>query len=279
MSIMANVLLSLFMFFAIPSALFADCLLKMGYKEGDKLPLIAKQPDNSGAYLDIFSKAVKSIGCKLKVIRLPKKRLHSKLKSGEIDFYPGASFSEKRATYLYYIENGLTTGQYGITSLNTPEISDFQQVKELDLVWYLELGSSKLELSRSLGARKRIFREVDIEKMRRLISKGRNVFYVADKELIDYYLKSNGLSALTEIGVKVHRHCCGGDAPMYMGFSRFSAYFSEIANIKYDQSKPLQPRNFPAIVDSDSVAYRLSQALRKMKNSGETAKIYETYFF
>lgn len=278
MNILANLLLSLFIFFALPSLSFADCLLKMGYKEGGKLPLIAKQPDNSGAYLDLFSKAAESIGCRLVVVRLPKKRLHSKLKTGQLDFYPGASFSEKRAIYLYYIENGFTTAQYGITSINIPEISNFQQVKELDLLWLLELGGSKVELTDSIGVRSKTFQAVDIEKMRRLIYKGRNVFYVADKELIDYYLKSKGLSTLTEIGLKVHRHCCGGDAPMYMGFSRFSAHFTEIANPEYDQNKPLNPGNSPTIVGSGSVAYRLGQALRKMKDSGETADIYKTYF-
>jgi len=279
MKISAKLLLSFFMFFSVPSLLFAECQLKMGYKEGAKLPLIAKQPDNAGAYLELFSKAAQSIGCKLTVVRLPKKRLHSKFKSGELDFYPGASFSEKRAAYLYYIENGFMTAQYGITSINTPEISNFQQVKEFDLLWLLELGSSKTELANSIGARTQTLKIVDIERMRRIISKGRNVFYVADKELIDYYLKSNGLSSLKEIGLKVHRHCCAGDAAMYMGFSRFSPHFAEMPNPKYDPSKPLRPSNFPTIVDPDSVAYRLSQALRKMKDSGETAKIYETYFF
>ena len=61
------------LYLSIVPVILADCVLKMAYKEGDKIPLIAKMPDNSGAYFDLFDTAAKKIGCRLEVVRLPKK--------------------------------------------------------------------------------------------------------------------------------------------------------------------------------------------------------------
>jgi len=256
----------------------AECVLKMAYKEGNKMPLIAKKPDNSGAYLELFSRAAERIGCRLEIVRLPKKRLHRQLEQGKLDFYPGASFSEKRATYLCYIENGFPTGEYGITSADMPDIHDYQQLKELGLTWLMEMGGSKTELADRLNVKTRYLGFADIETARRVISKGRNIFYVADKELVDYYLKNKEFVSFKEAGLKVHNECCGGDYPMYMGFSRTSHHFRKRSNPKYDETKKLSPTNFPIIADSGCVAFRLGQALQELKASGETLKIYQKYF-
>ncbi len=221
MQYLKSIIISGFILLNTLSFACAECVLTMTYKEGDKLPLIAKKPDNSGAYLELFNRAAEAIGCQLEIVRLPKKKLHEKLQRGELDFYPGASFSKSRAQYLYYIENGLQTGEYGITSSTVPDILDYPQVKELGLVWLMELGGSKAEKADALGIRTHAIRFVDIGKIRQFISQGRNYFYVADKELVDYYLKREDVGSFEEIGLKVHYDCCGGEYPMYMGFSRF----------------------------------------------------------
>ena len=256
----------------------AECVLKMTYKEGDKLPLIAKKPDNSGAYLELFSRAAETIGCQLEIVRLPKKKLHEQLQRGTLDFYPAASFSEARSKYLYYIENGMPTGEYGITSRTVPDILDYPQVKELGLVWLMELGSSKAEKAAELGIRTHAIGFVDIEKVQQFISQGRKYFYVSDKELADYYVKNTGVGSFEEVGLKVHYDCCGGEYPMRMAFSRFSPHFKEKANPRYDGTLPVSPTNFPTVVDSECVAYKFGQALQQLKDSGETMKIYTTYF-
>ena len=252
-------------------------VIKMTYKEGDKLPLIGGIINNRGAYFEIFSKAAKRTGYKLEVVRLPKKRLHKRLANGELDFYPGASFSEKRAEYLYYIENGLTTGQYGITASGIPEITMFTHVKQQNLIWLMELGSSKTQIAERIGTRTAFLSFVDVDKVQRFIAKNRKIFYVADKELIDYYLARNGYSSLAEVGLKVHKNASGGASPMYMGFSKASPYFRDTINPDYDPSEHLSPTNSPTLIDPDCVAYKFGKALKEMKDSGEAVQIYTKY--
>jgi len=70
-----------------------DAVLKMGYKDKAKMPLINAPGDNSGVYQDLFQAAAQKIGKSLKIVRQPKKRVHAGFKDGSLDFYPGASFS------------------------------------------------------------------------------------------------------------------------------------------------------------------------------------------
>ncbi|MCP4162273.1 MAG: amino acid ABC transporter substrate-binding protein [Deltaproteobacteria bacterium] len=273
-----RILTLIFIVFVLSHSAYAGGVIKMVYKDGDKMPLIAKKPNNSGAYLELFSKAAKKIGYKLEVLRMPKKRLHKQLALGKVDFYPGASFSKKRSRYLYYIENGLMTGEYGITGNNIPDIKSYKRVKNLKLKWLMELGSSKAEIAKSIGADVHLVNFVNIEKVRQFINIGRKTFYVADKELIDYYLQSTKYKSFKDAGLKVHKNCCGGEQPMHMGFSRFSPHFKEIPNPGYDKTKSISPNNFPTLVDKKCVAYKLGKALMELKESGETTKIYNKYF-
>lgn len=270
-------LMTLLIWISLVPIASGECVLKMVYKEGDKMPLIAKNPDNSGAYFDLFDAAAKKIGCRLEVDRLPKKRLHVQLAKGKLDFYPGASFSKKRAKYLYYIENGFLTGEYGLTPANIPELRSFQQVKELGLIWLMELGGSKTGIAERLGIDTQKIVFVDIDKARQLFGKGRSQFYVADKELIIYYIKRERTS-FEQIGLKIHKNCCGGDYPMYLGFSRFSPHFKEKPNSNYDKSQPLSQTNFPTVVLPGTIAHKLGEALQQLKKSGITKVIYEKHF-
>ena len=167
-----------------------SCLLEMGYKYGAKLPLIAASPDNNGAYLELFTIASKKIGCKLKVIRLSKKRLHLNFADGTLDFYPGASYSKERHRYLYFINNGLETSEYGITPLRINKINDYLQVRELELTWLQENSSSKKAIASSYNIRVMTLNYLSIPVIARMFAKSRAQFAVIDKEIYDYYLKT-----------------------------------------------------------------------------------------
>ncbi len=254
----------------------SECILKMTYKDGDKMPLIAKSPDNRGAYFELFSEASKRINCKLKIVRLPKARLHRYLKDGIVDFYPGASFSQKRAAYLYYFKNGFMTGEYGVTPLHIPKITNYKQVKELKLTWLMELASSKKEKAQEFQIPTQRVPFANLVIVRKMIASGRQIFYVADKELVDYYPKRDGFKSLRAAGLKLHKKCCGGEYPMYLGFSRFSKHLKEIPNPKFDKQKIISPTNFPTELSSNCVAYKLKKALQSLKNLGITDKIYQS---
>lgn len=277
---LGKILLGLFTF-SLSSILSAQCTLNMVYKEGAKLPLIEEKPSHAGAYHELFQMAAERIQCSLVVSRYPKKRLHKLLEAGELDFYPGASFSKKRAKYLYYVANGFETGEFGITGINIPALKSYEDLKNYeDITWLMEFGSSKTERAKKLGVKTQTRRHMDLEYVSKYISRSpdKSYFYVADKELVDYFPKKTGLKSLEAEGLKIHKKCCGGNAPMYMGFSRFSPHFKEKPNPNYDKSKNISPDNFPTLLDESSVAYRLGQALLELKQSGETEKIYHKWF-
>ncbi|OUS29409.1 hypothetical protein A9Q99_09945 [Gammaproteobacteria bacterium 45_16_T64] len=260
---------------------YSACELIMVYKEGAKEPLIEAKPSYAGVYYELFGRASQRIGCTLIVERLPKKRLHQELELGNLDFYPGASFSKKRAKYLYYIPNGLETGEYGLTGNGVPELTSYEDLKNHKITWLLEIGSSKLELAEELGIPVLERRHQDVDIVAKFIKRSPKVeyFYVADRELIDFFPRRTGVESIESVGLKVHKQCCGGDQPMHMGFSRFSKHFSEIRNPSYDASKIISPKNFPVIVDPMSVAAKLGGALAAMDAEGITKKIYARWFF
>ncbi len=269
-----------FIFLAIFCSFSASaCTLNMVYKDGGKEPLIKKKPKHDGVYFDLFSKAAQKIGCKLKVSRLPKKRLHDMLKKGSLDFYPGASFSKKRAKYLFYTPNGLDTGEYGITNTAINNLSSYDDLKSYNATWLMEIGSSKQDRANSLGIKTQDRKHFDLDFVSKYInrSKDKNYFYVADKEIVDYYPQKSGKS-LSDAGLKVHKDCCGGDQPMYMGFSRFSANFKEVPNPSYKKSMAISPDNFPTMLDKSSVVYKLAMALSGMRTDGTTSSIYKKWF-
>jgi len=267
----------LFIFLNSPFSL-AQCVLKMGYKEASKPPLINVKPDNSGAYFDLYSLAAKKIGCELAVIRLPKKRLHKLLANGSIDFYPGSSFSEQRSEYLHYIANGLSTGQYGVTLSDLPQITSFKQIKTLGLTWVMELGSSKLSIANALKIKALSVASIDIYSASKFLMGNRAQFVILDKVLIENYLVSQNITTLKSKGLKIHRLCCGGIRPMYLGFSKFSAHLKLRVNQNYDSKKTLSFLNVPRTLAKGNVAYQFQEALLQMHNSGESSAIYRRYF-
>jgi hypothetical protein len=249
----------------------------MGYKDISKMPLIGEKNDNFGLYFDLFSKAAKKIGYKLKIKRYPKKRIHSGLKDGTIDFYPGSSFSQKRAEYLYYLPNGLSTKEVLVSIMSQPEISDMNKVKGTLIV---ERGSSKLDWDKIYTDLKIIeLSELSMEKVIKALKYNRGDFYIADIEVVDYYKKLNNLNKYSDINIKIHNMSINKDfVPMYLGFSRKSKLFSEKKNLEYDKHKLTFIDNFPTIIDKNSVAYKFFVALDELKKEKITNKLYGKYF-
>lgn len=258
----------------------STCTLKMVFKEGEKEPLIKAMPNNEGVYKDVFSEAAKRIGCQLQISRLPKRRLLRMLERGEIDFYPGSSFSDKRSMYLYYIPNGLLTAEYGITNKGMPELKSYADLKKYSITWLLEFESSKIEKAEKFGVKisERTYLNLSYVSKYIVRSKERNYFYVADKEIVDYFPRNIGMS-LDEFGLKVHRKCCEGTKPMYMGFSKKSGHYEEIKNDNYDQLRPLSPENYPTSLRPDSIANKLGEALADMKEEGIIEEMYDKWFY
>ena len=106
-----------------------SCSLTMGYRTNERLPLIAKAPDNNGLYLSLYRQVAMRIGCEFEVIRGPKKRILKQLQDGEVDFYPGFTFNEERSQFAFYIENGLPGGDVGISRssfINVSQLTDLE---------------------------------------------------------------------------------------------------------------------------------------------------------
>jgi len=246
----------------------------MGYKDGEKKPLIGPNGDNTGAYKDIFTKAAENIGCQLVIYRLSKKRIHQMLESGLLDFYPGASFSNNRSKYLFYIKNGLITAEYGLTPLNLPDIKNYYIVKSLNLTWLMELGSSKEEIANKFRIKSQQANNVTIDKVLRYFESRGASFYVADKELIDQFTFNRPDYFLEYNGLKLHKECCGGALPMYIGFSKKSAHINIIKNLNFNEARALSSSNQPESLVVGSIAYRFEQSLAELARLGITEQYY-----
>jgi hypothetical protein len=218
----------------------------------------------------LYSQAAREIGCQLKIVRMPKKRLHKRFVQGQIDFYPGTSFSVKRAAYLYYIENGLTTGQYGLTLASIANIENYQTIKKLGLTWIMELGSSKLETANSLGIKTINLPKITVDIAMRYINTGKAGFAIVDKGITAKYLSEKQMSSFNDISMKLHKNCCGGVRKMYMGFSKRSKHFTKQENPDYQPNQELGFANNPETTSKHSVAYRFGQALINIQEKSKT---------
>ncbi len=244
-------------------------VLKMGYRTNERPPLIGEAPDNSGLYLDLYSQAARKTGIELVVVRKPKKRILNDLKSGDIDFYPGFNFSTNRAEYTYYMENGLPGGDVGISRSDLPPVTRLEQLKGMTLL--NAVGAADF-LKGIEGVYEDRLHELTIEKAVQLIRFKRADFYIYDRSSLEYYLRQNNIR-----DIRVHPDCCGGEKPMYLGFSRKSPLFGEKKNPAFDPSAPVSVDNFPTVLLPDSIAFRLATALAEMKAAGETRAIYDRY--
>jgi len=231
-------------------------------------------PDNRGAFADIYTQAANAIGCTLKIVRYSKRRVHKLLQRGSVDFYPGASYSVERAKYLHFSEIGLMSAEYGLTPLNMVNILHYKQVKELDLIWLMELGSSKREIADRLGIEVDQTQNLTIEKLIRYFETRDAYLYVIDKELIDLFVLNKSQGYLKSVGLKLHKRGCGGVTPMYAGISKNSKCFINANVSVFDFSMDASRVNQTSAIHHLSVLHRLMKKLRKMQREGLTEKSY-----
>ncbi len=248
------------------------CTLTMGYRSSERMPLISRQTSDSGLYQHLYSLAADKIGCQLKIERGPKKRILKRLNQGVIDFYPGFSFSLKRAENVFFMENGLPGGDVGI-SLNTMKnITDIKQLEGYTLL--TALGSVDTD-NKLMGVTIHKVREMTIDKAISLIQKKRGDFYIYNKSSIEYYIKKNKNKV---DNIKIHSDCCGGIKPLYLGFSKKSIHYKQQDNPDFNNSQAINILNYPQLLSKNSIAYKFQQALKELVNSGKTQELYDQYY-
>lgn len=245
-----------FALFSMSSQLGQSCELVMGFQKKAKPPLINKEPDNSGIYFDIYSQAAKDINCGLKVIRLPKKRVLKEMKQGSIDFYPGMKFTKGRATFAYFIPNGLTTGRVGISLAKMPLITNKKELTGYSVL--ISLGGINYVKEVS-GIKVYQVLNLDIEKAAKMLTLERGHFFATDPFVIDSFLINDEKQLF-----KKHPNCCGGIKPMYIGFSKKSKFFKDIINPNYNHETALSIDNYPKRIIRDSTAYQFGEAVRAL---------------
>jgi len=250
----------------------AQCLLKMGYRDDDRAPYMSAPPDNSGLHFDIYSQAVKSINCRLEVIRKPKKRILQELENGEIDFYPEYNFTEERAQHVYYIPTGLTKKLVGISRRDFPEIEDLSQLRGYTAI--VSLGSVN-RYQNLEGVNVLPVPDVTLEKAVLLIQHGRADFYRVRRAQILYFLRQNPEYMDS---IKIHENCCREEEITYFAFSKKSPYYQEKVNPNYNSAQSMSPTNFPTVLEPTSTAYKLQKALEEMAKNEVTQKIFEKHF-
>lgn len=250
----------------------SECIITMGYRTSERLPFIEHDPNNQGFYHDIYQAAAERIGCKLRITRAPKMRILRDLKLGNIDFYPGLSFSEERAQFAYFIPNGLSERAIGISRAGAANISSLEQLSQSGMTLLIAPGSYDFNgLPETMSVRKPP--ELDVPKALDYLLASQGDFFIYDQATISYYLKQRDMSQF-----KLHPNCCQQPQAMYLGFSKKSRHFRGQHNPNYRADLPVSPDNSPNRLAEDSKAYEFAKALAAMDAEGETQRIYFNHF-
>jgi len=244
------------------------CTITMGYKVKIKEPFILK--DGSGLYKDLYSKAADMIGCKLNIIREPKKRIIAKIKSGTIDFYPGFSINDKRAKFAYYIKNGLSKGTIGVSKNSVESIIYLKDIKTLNLTVLREKGGA--DKFKEYNLKTLDISDLSIKKALIFLQRDRADFYIGDKSNIEYYFKKYDPQNLKLHFLKTK------EKVWYAGFGKKSKHTTELINSSYDKTKKITYENYPIVLDKSCITYKFQVALKKLKDDGYTDKLYNKYF-
>lgn len=247
-------------------------IIKMGYRTTNKLPYIEEAPSNEGLYKDLYSEACRRIGCELEIVRLPKKRILIALEEGELDFYPGFAFNKERAKYAFWFRNGLQQRDIAI-SLDT--LHDLKTYDDLKGLRYLAALGNPDYFEGDIPESLRVFTvaELDIERALKMLSLHRADFYIYEEDTMKFWVKSRNIT-----GFKFHPELIKRFYWMYVGFSRLSPHFQQVANSKYDSTREMSATNFPYEVKEGSVVDQLRDALWEMHEEGYSDSLYNVYF-
>ena len=246
-----------------PRANSPEAVLIMGYKEGSKPPYIGPKGDDSGAYQALFSVAAEMIGHTLKIVRLPKKRIYHHLETGEIDFYPSAGYSDKRAQYLFWMANGFLSKQALLSNTIGEEITDFTLAKGTLLAPLG--GSAQHHASNAKNVSVQKMGKLPIDKAVLALQLGRGNFYIYDLNTLDFYLKRQKLKSYSELGLQLHNNPIEKEfTSLKAAFSTNSMHFSKVANSAFDSKKPQGFYNQKVKPTKESVAFAFQQALKQL---------------
>ena len=263
-----KVILFIVLFFI--SQIAHACVITMGYRTTSRLPNI-QADNNSGLYHDLYYKAATDINCQLKIIRLPKKRILRGIKNGDIDFYPGLTYTPTRANFSLFIPNGLPSLDVALTRIGVDEIKTLSGFA--DKILLSTLGSTKLPRTKQALAVKsppELSHALAIE----YILTGKVDVFVDELSTIAYRLKDHPRKG----ELMYHLHCCGGLTDLTLGFSRKSVHYSEVDNELYDKNKEKSFQNFPQKLNKNSIAYQFYRSLMRLKENGFTRKLYLQYY-
>ncbi len=264
-------IITLFVIFTSKILVAKECVVTMGYKIKSKPPYILN--DNSGIYKDVYGKALKKIGCKLKIVRMPKLRIIEEMKKGKIDFYPTFRFKEDRAAFTYFIFSYIDHTNALVTRKDFPKVKSVLDLISHSPILLKEIGgASPLD-----GFPAPRFEDTDIniyKAMNLLLNKRVDAFSYPLK-IVEFYLKNN---PQVVDKVRVYKNFFPKNYKKHtFGFSLFSPYCKVDINKSFDPKKPLSIENFPTKLNKDSVAYKFSKMLEKMYKNGEIEKIYNSY--
>ena len=268
-----RITMSVIVFFIVAtmtgSAAAKECVFRMGYKPHAKEPYIFN--DNSGIYHDVYGEALKRIGCRLEIFRLPKRRIIQKLKLGTIDFYPTFGYTDERAAFTYFIFNWLPHRGAVVTRDDIPPLDSLKDLMRYKPTLLKEIGGySPME---AIPGKRFETTDIDIEKsFKLLLNKRIDAFYI--QEIVaKYYLNNH-----PEIqGVRIHQNLFPPVQTKTLGFSRRSPYFREKINPDYDRRLPTSQHNPVTIIDENSTAYRFAKSLEELYKSGQIQKITDRY--
>ena len=248
-----------------------QCTITMGYKPKPKKPYIFA--DNSGIYRDVYGEALKRIGCKLKIVRLPKLRIIQHMKRGTIDFYPALTFTQERAVFVAFIPSHIDHSKVLVTRKLYPAVESLEKLISLKPTLLKETGGySALE---GLPTKRFETTDLDISKKMRLLLKRRIDAFGYPLKTLEYYLKAHPDEAknirvtrfLFEVDLRVHT----------LGFSRFSAYYADKPNVHFAPRRTINQENMPTALKEDSIAYQFARMLERMDTEGRIKQIYDRY--
>ena len=251
----------------------AEPVVTMAYRTTEKLPFIAKAPDNSGLFEDMYREAARRAGLTLRIVRMPKVRVINALREGEVDFYPQFTFSAKRNAYSFFAPNGLRVAYYAIS---TPEIERLASVADFDGLTLLHgLGNPDYLTKLGFGAARVTHLEVaemDLQKAIHMLQKHRADAYIYEAEPLAYALLQSGAS-----DIRLHKELSSQVEWATLGISRRSTLIALEPNPDFKPGEPISSFNQPDRLVPGSPMARMVAALEAMKQDGTLAALSERY--
>ncbi len=242
------------------------CEITMGYRTSERLPLISKSPSNEGLYFSLYSQALSNIGCQLRVIRAPKKRILHMLKVGEIDFYPGLGRSIEREKYLYFIETGLRNKSALLSHVDAKKINTLSYMRGKTLLF--SKGSQPIK-GEEYGIIMRRVHELSIEKAVKVIANKQADFYIYGENTLKYFptMTPNNKVKIQDLNSDF--------SPIYLGFAKKSKFAQSLSQQNVMTESFI---NNPEYKLAKNKGYEFQQALVQLEKQGFTDKLFKEFY-